>query len=86
MGNRLSKSLLARNDEVIGFDNLNDYYAIAHKDRHLSDLLPQKNFTFIKGDLRDAPLAPRSIPPTQTRRRRPSGRHGRRAATASSIR
>ena len=56
VGSRLSKSLLARNDEVIGFDNLNDYYAIAHKDRHLSDLLPQKNFTFIKGDLRDAPL------------------------------
>jgi UDP-glucuronate 4-epimerase len=56
VGSRLSKSLLARNDQVIGFDNLNDYYAITHKDRHLSDLLPQKNFTFIKGDLRDAPL------------------------------
>src|SRR5271156_3141881 len=56
VGSRLSKSLLARNDEVVGFDNLNDYYALSHKDRHLSDLLPQKGFIFIKGDLRDAPL------------------------------
>jgi len=56
VGSRLSKALLARGDEVIGFDNLNDYYALNHKDRHLSDLLPQKGFNFIKGDLRDAPL------------------------------
>ncbi len=56
VGSRLSKTLLARGDDVIGFDNLNDYYALSHKDRHLSDLLPQKGFNFIKGDLRDAPL------------------------------
>ena len=56
VGSRLSKSLLARGDQVIGFDNFNDYYATIHKDRHLSDLLPLKGFNFIKGDLRDAPL------------------------------
>ena len=26
VGSRLSKALLDRGDEVIGFDNLNDYY------------------------------------------------------------
>jgi UDP-glucuronate 4-epimerase len=55
IGSRLSKALLARGDEVIGFDNLNDYYAIEHKERHLSDLLPETRFRFIKGDLSDAP-------------------------------
>ncbi|MGD0540552.1 MAG: NAD-dependent epimerase/dehydratase family protein [Tepidisphaeraceae bacterium] len=54
IGSRLSKALLDRGDEVIGFDNLNDYYALEHKQRHLSDLLPQSRFRFIKGDLSDA--------------------------------
>jgi UDP-glucuronate 4-epimerase len=56
VGSRLSRVLLDRGDQVIGFDNLNDYYALVHKDRHLADLLPDKSFTFIKGDLRDATL------------------------------
>src|SRR5437899_9238219 len=57
IGSRLSKALIARGDHVIGFDNLNDYYPLVHKDRHLADLLPSKQqFTFIKGDLRDATL------------------------------
>lgn len=56
VASRLSKALIARGDEVIGFDNLNDYYALTHKDRHLADLTPLKGFTFVKGDLRDATL------------------------------
>lgn len=56
VASRLSKTLIARGDEVIGFDNLNDYYALIHKDRHLADLTPLKGFTFVKGDLRDATL------------------------------
>jgi len=55
IGSRLSKALLDRGDDVLGFDNLNDYYALEHKERHLSDLLPQTRFRFIKGDLSDAP-------------------------------
>jgi UDP-glucuronate 4-epimerase len=54
VGSRLSKTLLDRGDEVIGFDNLSDYYALSHKQRHLADLLPNPRFTFIKGELRDA--------------------------------
>jgi UDP-glucuronate 4-epimerase len=56
VGSRLAKVLLARGDRVVGFDNLNDYYALEHKERHLADLRPNSNFTFVTGDLRDAPL------------------------------
>jgi UDP-glucuronate 4-epimerase len=56
VGSRLSKALIQRGDRVFGFDNFNDYYAQVHKDRHLTDLLPDSNFTLIRGDLRDAPL------------------------------
>jgi UDP-glucuronate 4-epimerase len=54
VGSRLSKTLLDRGDDVVGFDNLNDYYPVIHKERHLADILPHPRFTFIKGDLADA--------------------------------
>jgi UDP-glucuronate 4-epimerase len=56
VGSRLAKTLLARGDTVVGLDNLNDYYPLVHKERHLADLKDHPNFTFITGDLRDAPL------------------------------
>jgi len=54
VGSRLARALLSRGDTVIGHDNFDPYYAREHKDRHLRDLTPQKNFTFIEGDLRNA--------------------------------
>ncbi|HWE03387.1 MAG TPA: NAD-dependent epimerase/dehydratase family protein [Tepidisphaeraceae bacterium] len=54
IGSRLSKALLERGQRVIGLDNLNDYYPLVHKKRHLADLLPQSNFTFVQADLCDA--------------------------------
>jgi len=54
VGSRLSKALLDRGDEVIGHDSMDGYYALEHKQRHLSDLLSNSRFTFIKADLRDA--------------------------------
>jgi UDP-glucuronate 4-epimerase len=56
VGSRLAKALLARGDSVVGLDNMNDYYPLVHKERHLADLTGQPNFTFVHGDLRDAPL------------------------------
>jgi UDP-glucuronate 4-epimerase len=53
VGSRLSKKLLERGDTVIGHDNINDYYAREHKERHLRDLKDHPNFVFIEGDLRD---------------------------------
>lgn len=54
IGSRLSRALLARGDRVIGIDNLNDYYPIVHKHRHLADLRPHPDFTFVEAELRDA--------------------------------
>jgi UDP-glucuronate 4-epimerase len=56
IGSRLSKALLERGDQVIGFDNFDPYYDRAHKDRHLADLLGQTGFEFIEGTLHDAEL------------------------------
>lgn len=55
VGSRLSRALLERGDRVVGHDNFDPYYAREHKDRHLRDLVGEKGFTFIEGDLRDAP-------------------------------
>jgi UDP-glucuronate 4-epimerase len=56
VGSRLAKALLARGDAVVGLDNMDDYYPLVHKERHLADLRGQAHFTFVQGDLRDAPL------------------------------
>ncbi len=54
VGSRLSRALLDRGDRVVGIDNLNDYYDPARKQRNLADLLPDRHFTFLRIDLRDA--------------------------------
>src|SRR3954451_15157692 len=56
VGSRLSKALMARGDSVVGFDNFDPCYALAHKQRHLDDIAQDKRFTFVQGDLRDADL------------------------------
>lgn len=53
VGSRLSRNLLARGDRVVGLDNLNDYYALEHKQRHLADLRDDPGFAFVKADLCD---------------------------------
>ena len=53
VGSYLSKALLNNGITVIGLDNLNDYYDPALKDERLKILLPEENFTFIKGDISD---------------------------------
>lgn len=55
VGSRLARALLDRGDRVVGIDNLNAYYAIAHKRRHLADLLPSSRFTFTQMELSDPP-------------------------------
>ena len=53
IGYHVAKALLERGDEVIGHDNLNDYYDPALKQARL-DALPAGNaFSFVKGDLAD---------------------------------
>jgi UDP-glucuronate 4-epimerase len=56
IASRLAARLLERGDQVMGLDNLSDYYPVEHKRRNLADLISQSRFTFIEGDLRDAEL------------------------------
>ncbi len=45
--------LLARGDEVVGLDNLNDYYDVQLKLDRLARLTPQARFRFVKIDVAD---------------------------------
>ncbi len=54
IGAFLCKRLLEMtNDEIVGLDNLNDYYDVSLKEVRLDMLKPYKKFTFIKGDISD---------------------------------
>lgn len=53
IGMTTALKLLARGDEVVGIDNLNDYYDVTLKQSRLNRLLPSANFRFIKLDVAD---------------------------------
>jgi UDP-glucuronate 4-epimerase len=53
IGFHLSRRLLARGDEVVGFDSVNDYYSVQLKEDRLRQLTSQPKFSFVKGDLAD---------------------------------
>lgn len=53
IGSTLSMRLLERGDEVIGLDNLNDYYDVSLKEARLARLTPQAGFSFHKLDVED---------------------------------
>ncbi len=53
IGMHTSLQLLNRGDEVIGVDNLNDYYDVSLKKSRLDILKEFKNFTFIKSNIED---------------------------------
>jgi UDP-glucuronate 4-epimerase len=53
IGAALSHVLLARGDEVIGVDNLNDYYEVSLKQARLARLTPQTGFTEARIALED---------------------------------
>jgi len=53
IGSHLSERLLARGDEVLGYDNLNAYYDPALKEARLARLMPQDGFSFVRASLED---------------------------------
>jgi UDP-glucuronate 4-epimerase len=53
IGSHLTQRLLDRGDEVLGYDNLNDYYDVALKQARLDRLTPQAGFSFLKASLED---------------------------------
>ena len=48
-----ARRLLARGDEVVGLDNLNDYYDVSLKHARLKQLHEQPRFRFVRLDLAD---------------------------------
>ncbi len=53
IGNTLALRLLARGDEVIGIDNLNDYYDVTLKQARLARVKDHKNFTDVRINIED---------------------------------
>ena len=53
IGSHLSGKLLDRGDEVIGLDNLNDYYDPTLKQARLDRLAPREGFRHVKMNLED---------------------------------
>jgi len=55
IGMATAARLLERGDEVVGLDNLNDYYDVALKQHRLERLLLHPAFRFVKMDVADRP-------------------------------
>ncbi len=53
IGSHVAQRLLARGDEVVGLDNLNEYYDVTLKQARLARLTAAANFRFVKLDLAD---------------------------------
>jgi len=53
IGNHLALRLLERGDEVIGLDNLNDYYDVGIKKARLARVADHPGFTDVRADLED---------------------------------
>ena len=53
IGSHLSQRLLARGDQVLGYDNMNAYYDPRLKEARLARLTPQAGFSFVRASLED---------------------------------
>lgn len=53
IGSQLAQRLLERGDEVIGVDNVNDYYDVSLKEARLAQLTGNSRFTEVRQDVAD---------------------------------
>jgi UDP-glucuronate 4-epimerase len=53
IGSHVAHKLLDRGDEVVGLDNVNEYYDPTLKQARLGRLTPRTGFTFVKADIAD---------------------------------
>ena len=56
IGSHMAEKLLSENHNVIGIDNMNDYYNTNLKEKNLSILQKYKKFTFSQEDIRDTKI------------------------------
>ena len=54
IGSFTCHKLLDRGDQVVGLDNLNDYYAVSLKEDRLNRLQARADFTFERADIGDS--------------------------------
>lgn len=53
IGYHVSHALLTRGDEVVGLDNMNDYYDVSLKEARLSQLVGRQGFSFVRANVAD---------------------------------
>lgn len=53
IGYHVARKLLERGEQVLGLDNLSDYYDVRFKEARLAQLAPSKRFRFLKLDIAD---------------------------------
>ena len=58
IGMHVAERLLARGDEVIGVDNLNDYYDVSLKEARLDRISGHSAFRFVRADVADRVAVP----------------------------
>ncbi|MBC6942937.1 MAG: NAD-dependent epimerase [Xanthomonadales bacterium] len=68
IGSTLAGRLLERGDEVLGYDNLNDYYDPALKQARLDRLTPHAGFAFVRDALEDRDALPQAFAKFQPQR------------------
>ena len=56
IGFHLAQRLLKQGEDVVGLDNLNDYYDVRLKEARLRVLEPHPNFRFVRASLADRPV------------------------------
>lgn len=61
IGSYVSQALLDRGEEVLGIDNLNDYYPVALKQARLDRLTDRTGFTFARVDIADLDALKQSV-------------------------
>ncbi len=82
IGFHLAVRLLERGVDVVGFDNVNDYYSVDLKRDRLARLHDYDDFTFVEADLADAQRVDETFPRTRLRACRQPGGPGRRPLLA----
>jgi UDP-glucuronate 4-epimerase len=68
IGFHAALALLQRGDEVVGVDNLNDYYSVKLKSDRLTELQKHNGFRFHKVDLADQAALAEALKPYSIRR------------------
>jgi UDP-glucuronate 4-epimerase len=63
IGSHVAEALVARGDEVVGYDDFDPFYPRTVKERNLAALRGAKGFRMVEGDIRDAAVLRSALSP-----------------------